>query len=315
MPNVLKMLGIQIQEIWRHFGVTQKFNMVVGLIVALSLIGGLLFWSSQPDYRLLYSGLSLKDAANIREKLGDEKIRTDIRESGHSIFVPAADVYRARLLLAGQGLPKDTTAGFELFEQPKFGLTDFAQQVNFQRALQGELERTISSMQGVDSARVMLVMPKDKLFASESEKQASASILLKLSAGVALSPAQVQSIVQLVGSSVPGLSPSAVTVTDQGGNMLSRRLDGSEDSLEMATDQLATQEKTEVMLGKKAQDMLDRALGAGRSIVRVSVALDLSKMERRSETYDNENKVVRSETIESENTSAPGAGATLRPCW
>ena len=309
MPNALNILWIQLKEIWRHFGASQRFSVVSGLVVTLALMAGLIVWSARPDFRLLYSGLSLKDASSMREKLDDEKVRTVVRDSGHALYVPAADVYRARLLLASQGFPKDTTVGFELFEQPKFGLTDFAQQVNYQRSLQGELERTISSMQGIDSARVLLVMPRDKLFASEREKQASASILLRTSGGVALLPAQVQSIVQLVGSSVPGLQPTAVTVSDQNGNLLSRRVDSSEDSLEQAGDQLVAQEKTEAMLSKKAQEMLDRAFGAGRSIVRVTVAIDLSKIDRRSESYDNENKVVRSETIESENTSAPGAAA------
>ncbi len=309
MPNALKVLGLQLKEIWHHFGPSQRFSAVFGLLVALALMAGLVVWSSRPDFRLLYAGLTLKDASSMREKLQDEKIRTEVRDSGHALYVPSADVYRARLLLAGQGFPKETSAGFELFEQPKFGLTDFAQQVNYQRSLQGELERTIASMQGIDSARVLLVLPRDKLFASDSEKRASASILLRTSGGSALTPSQVQSIVQLVSSSVPGLQPTSVTVTDQNGNLLSRRVDSPEEPLEQANDQLAAQEKAEAMLSKKAQDMLDRALGAGRSIVRVTLVMDLSKIERRSESYDSQNKVVRSETIESENSVSPGGGA------
>lgn len=306
MPNAMTVLGSQLKEIWRHFGINQKVSTILGLLITVGLMGGLLYWSSRPDFRLLYAGLSLKDAASVREKLEDEKIPTTLKDSGRAIYVPAGDVYRARLLLAGEGLPKDTSTGFELFEQPKFGLTDFAQQVNYQRALQGELERTIASMKGIDSARVMLVLPKEKLFAAEAEKKASASILLTLSGGASIGPSQVQSIAQLVSSSVPGLSPAAVMVTDQNGTLLSQRHDSADEPLEQATEQLSAQERAEALLTRKAQDLLDKALGLGKSIVRVNVALDMSKIERRSETYDSENRVVRSETIESENTSQPG---------
>ena len=120
MPNALKVLGLQLKEIWHHFGPSQRFSAVFGLLVALALMAGLVVWSSRPDFRLLYAGLTLKDASSMREKLQDEKIRTEVRDSGHALYVPSADVYRARLLLAGQGFPKETSAGFELFEQPKF---------------------------------------------------------------------------------------------------------------------------------------------------------------------------------------------------
>jgi flagellar M-ring protein FliF len=305
MPNSISLLGTQLKEIWRHFGVNQKFSVIAGLIIVLASIGGVLYWSSRPDYQLLYSGLSLKDAAAVREKLTDEKIPYQLKDSGSTIFVPSKDVYRGRLMLAAEGLPKDTSTGFELFEQPKFGLTDFAQQVNYQRALQGELERTITTMSGIEAARVMLVLPKEKLFSTDKEKKASASILLTISGGMSLTPGQVQSISQLVGSSVPGLDPASITITDQRGTLLTQKAGSPDDVSQQASDQLVTQEKLESLLTKKAQDMLDKAMGAGRSIVRVSAVLDFSKIERRSEQYDAEGRVVRSEAIQSENTSSP----------
>ena len=141
MPNALRVLSLQIQELWRHFGPYQKTGIICGLLVTISLMVSMLFWSSRPEFRLLYSSLSLKDAAAIQEKLDEERIKYRLRNSGSSIYVPSSDVYNARLLLATEGFPKDTTAGFELFEEPKFGLTDFAQKINYQRALQGELEK------------------------------------------------------------------------------------------------------------------------------------------------------------------------------
>lgn len=217
--NSLKLLGLQLKEIWKHFGVNQKASTLFALVVVIVAVVGLLYWSARPDYRLLYSGLSLKDAGAMQEKLNEQKIPVELKDSGTAIYVPVNEVYRARLFLASKGLPKDTSTGFELFEQPKFGLTDFAQQVNYQRALQGELERTISSMNGIEGAKIMLVLPKDKLFASDKNQKASASIMVTLGAGMALSPSQVQSIVQLVASSVPALTANDITVSDQSGPM------------------------------------------------------------------------------------------------
>jgi len=309
MPNSITLLGQQLKEIWKHFGINQKISTIMGLVVLLAGIAALVWWSSRPDYQLLYAGLSLQDAAAAREKLSDEQIPYQIKDSGRAIFVPFNDVYRARLLLAAEGLPKDTATGFEMLEERKFGLTDFAQQVNYQRALQGELERTIAAMNGIESARVLLVLPRDKLFATETEKKATASIMLRLGGGVTLTAGQVQSIAQLGGSSVPGLDPNGITITDQNGQLLTKRAGAAEDQAGQANDQLALQEKVEAQLTKKAQDMLDTALGAGRSIVRVSARLDFSKVERRRENYDAENRVVKNEYIQTESSRSPAGTA------
>ncbi|NCC52740.1 MAG: flagellar M-ring protein FliF [Spartobacteria bacterium] len=309
MLNSLSVLLQQLREIWRHFGVNQKFSTIMALIITIGFIVGLLYWASRPDYRLLYSGLTLKDASSIREKLEDEKIPLEIKDAGKAIFVPASEVYRARMLLAAEGLPRDNTAGFELFEEPKFGLTEFAQKVNYQRALQGELERTITDMNGIENARVMLVLPKDKLFASEEDKKASASVMLTVSGGVGVSPAQVASITHLIASSVPGLEPTGITVSDQTGRLLSSQAGSADSAAVQASDHLSAQERVETMLSGKAQAILDRALGVGRSIVRINVDMDFSKVEKRIENFDGDNKTVRAETIESESSSAPGGEA------
>jgi flagellar M-ring protein FliF len=306
MPNSIQVIGVQIKELWRNFGPNQKISIILAMIASLAAVAGILYWSSKPDFQLLYSGLSTKDAAEMREKLGDEKISVDVRDSGHSLYVPAKEVYKARLLLAKSGLPKESSTGFELFEQPKFGLTDFAQKVNYQRALAGELERTISAMEGVEAARVMLVLPKDKLFASEAEQKASAAVMVTTRSGALLTSAQVQSIIHLVASSVPGLTPNAVKVSDSTGRLLTRAGSTEDESFEAASDQLAIQEKLEQMLAKKAQEMLDIALGTGQSIVKVSAQLDFSKIDKRVENYDIENRTVKSESIQSESSSTPG---------
>jgi len=305
MAGSMSVLGRQLGSIWQHFGVNQKVSIVLALVATIALIGGLLTWSARPDYRLLYSGLSLEDAAAARERIEDEKIPVQLRDSGRSIYVPAKDVYRCRLLLAAEGLPKDSSTGFELFEQPKFGLTDFAQRINYQRALQGELERTINAMSGIRSCRVTLVLPQRSLFATEAEKMAKASIMLTIADGDSLSAAQVRSIQQLVAGSVEGLTSSAIAVTDQNGRMLAKGA-ASEEGLEAASDQWEIQVKLEDLLERKAQEMLDIALGAGRSLVRVSATLDFSRVEKRKETYDPAGRVVIGETISSETSSEPG---------
>ena len=308
MPNALKLLIQHLNEIWKHFGRIQKINILAGLGVALVIIIGLLVWSAKPDYRLLFSGLELEDSAAIKDALDEEKIPVELKDSGRAIYVKQKDLYQARLLLASAGLPKGDSAstGFEIFEEPKFGLTDFAQRINYQRALQGELQRTIASMRGVESARVMLVIPKEGLLATDEEKKATASILIETSGNYALAPGQVNAIVQLVSSSVKNLAPSAVTITDQNGKLLTAPNSGDPDApFEQANDQLATKEKIEVQLTRKAQEILDKALGEDRSIVKVNADMNFDKVERRSEKYDKQGRVAKAEVIESESSQTP----------
>lgn len=309
MSNALTTLMGQTRQIWQQFETAQRMSIIMALIVVSGVIGGLLYWSTRPDFRLLYSNLTLADAAKMREKLDEAKIQVKLGQSGQSISVPAADLYTARLMLAADGLPRDSSTGFELFEEPKFGLTDFAQKVNYQRALQGELERTIGAIQGVRSARVMLVLPKDQLFSSAKEKVAQASILLNLNSGVALSDPQIQSIVQLVSGSVQSLDASQVVITDQTGRLLSRSHHGG-DTFDASNEQLAVQERAEKRLEEKAQTILDRVLGVGNSIVRVSLVFDFSDQEQQAQVYDAEKRVATSERVSSEDKTDGRGGAS-----
>ncbi len=311
MRDSLNMLSNQMREIWKQFGPSQRLSVVMSLAGAVLVLGALLYWGTRPDYRVLYSNLSLADSSKMREKLDEAKIPVRLGQSGMSISVPASKLYNARLMLAAEGLPQDNSTGFELFEQPKFGLTDFAQKVNYQRALQGELERTVSAMQGIRSARVMLVLPKEHLFSTEEERKAQASVMLTLNGAMSPDDAQVQSIVHLIASSVQNLAPSQVTVTDQSGRLLTRS-HNADSVMEHGNEQLDVQERTEARLVEKAQSILDRALGVGNSIVRVSAELDFSDTEERNEMYDAENRVATSERIISEDKTAGGSRASGR---
>jgi len=311
MPTSLNLLKEHLIEIWRHFGRSQKINILAGLAAAVIIIIGLLIWSAKPEYRLLYSGLSLTDAAAMKDALKENKINVKLKDSGRAIYVRKKDLYSSRLQLASAGLPADdsATAGFEIFEEPKFGLTDFAQRINYQRALQGELQRTISSMEGIDSCRVMLVIPKEGLLATEEEKRSTASILLHLGQGFRLSPRQVNAMVQLVSGSVKNLDAHDVTITDQEGRLLTSNASGDpDDAFGQANEQLVAKEKVEQQLALKAQEILDRSLGVGRSIVKVNAEMNFDKEERRSEKYNKAGRVAKSEVIESESSETP-AGA------
>ena len=270
-------------------------------------IGALLYWSSLPCYRLLYANMPLEDAAKAQEKLEEKRILVKLSESGHALYVPAADVYRSRLLLAADGLPKNNNVGFEMFAEPKFGLTDFAQQVNYQRALQGELQNTIMAMDGITSARVLLVLPKGKLFSSEEESHSTASVIVNVPQP--LSAEQVRSLTHLVAAGVPGLRVTDITITDQNGRLLSRGGGSSADGENSgdAGNQMEIRAKIEEQLAHKGQRMLDLALGLNRSTVQVSADLDFSRMETERETLNSEGRVVTSESISSESSTTPSA--------
>lgn len=305
MPGVFGLFGRQLLEIWKHFGINQKVSVLLALLATIGGIAALLVWSGRPDYRLLYSGLTLEDAGSAQEKLEDARIPVQLRDHGQSLYVPAAHVYRSRLMLAQEGLPQDTSTGFELFEQPKFGMTDFAQQVNFQRALQGELERTVNAMEGIQASRIMLVLPREKLFAQEKEKTASASVMLSLRRGATISAAQVMSVRQLVSSAVPGLGNGSITITDQQGRLLSDNGDEESSLYGISSRQLEVQQELEERLARKAQEMLNLAVGPGLAMVQVSAELDFRRIESHKETYDSEGRVVARESISSESSSEP----------
>ncbi len=318
MTGGFPILWRQLTELWGHFGVRQKFSTIFALLVTVIAVGGLLYWSSRPCYRLLCANLPLEEAAKAQEKLEEKRILVKLSDSGHALYVPAGDVYRSRLLLASAGLPKSNggNVGFEMFAEPKFGLTDFAQQVNYQRALQGELQNTIMAMDGITSARVLLSLPKDKMFAAENEAHPTASVIINVPEP--LSGEQVRSLTHLVSAGVPGLRVADITITDQNGRLMSRGGgSGAEGELSGdASNQMEIRAKIEEQLTRKAQRMLDLALGhdakgRARSTVQVSADLDFSRLDKERETLDSEGRVVTSETISSESTTTP-SGADNR---
>ncbi|AAR33742.1 flagellar M-ring protein FliF [Geobacter sulfurreducens] len=267
---------------------------VVGGVVGLSVIAFtiLILVANRTDYRPLFTNLTSEDAGEIVTKLKEQKVPYRIAADGKAILVPSDKVYDLRLSLASDGLPQGGGVGFEIFDRKNFGMTDFVQKLNYQRALQGELSRTISQISGVEQARVHLVIPEKSLF-KEDEKPATASVVLKVKGQRQLRENDVQGIVHLVASAIEGMNPEHVTVLDQKGKLLSKNTPGDAAG-KMTASMQEVQRAYERSTEERLQSLLDKAVGAGKSVARVSAVFDFRQVERYEEKYDPET-VVRSE--------------------
>ncbi len=250
--------------------------MVAGL-VALSL------WARQPDFRVLYTNLSDRDGGAIIAALNQMNIPYQFNEGGSAIMVPANRVHDARLRLASSGLPKGSIVGFELMENQKFGATQFQEQVNYQRALEGELVRSIQALSSVESARVHLAIPKPSVFLREQQKP-TASVLINLHSGQSLDRSQVSGIIHLVASSVAELPVSGVSVLDQNGNLLSNSANES-GNLSLDPGQLAYLHQTEQSYNRRILDILEPIVGRDNVRAQVTADLDFSHTESTAEIY------------------------------
>jgi flagellar M-ring protein FliF len=290
----------------------------LGAVVALSLVS-LLWMSGGTTHEVLYSQLSLEDAGAMTAKLRDMQIPYSIGGNGTTIMVPAPLVHETRLRLASEGLPQGGGAGFELLDKRSFGMTEFMQRLNYRRALQGELARTIMQLSAVQNARVHIVLPEKSLFIEHQEKP-TASVVLKLAPGRRLSVDQVRGVAHLVGSSVEGLVPENVTVVDASGQILNRDEENTS-FLSQSEAQLAYRQGLEQNLERRVQTLLERAVGKGKVLVRVSATLDFQHIERTEERFDADNPAIRSEQRNKEEGSGvglwaigvPGARSNVNP--
>ncbi|MDD5659374.1 MAG: flagellar basal-body MS-ring/collar protein FliF [Actinomycetota bacterium] len=278
MNNQIKNNGVK--KLLNSLSLFQKISLAItGIAVVVGLIL-LINWSNKPEYAVLYSNLNYEEASEIVAKLKEEKIQYQISDDGDIIKVKKTDLANARLTLASEGIPNNSVVGFELFDQQFFGLTDFTQKVNYQRALEGELSRTIAEIEEVESARVHLVLSEDELFSDEVQN-ASASVILKLKSGKNLYDHSVIAITNLVANAVKNLNTKNISITDTNGNLLTA---GNLDSQQLAEQQKAT-EKIEKELENKISAMLTKIVGAGNSIVSVMAEINNNQKEEESETY------------------------------
>ena len=291
----IRQILLQLQNLFKSISIGKRIAL---LIIAVGFVAGFVFlmnWAGNPEFHPLYTNLDANDAGTILNRLKEQKIHYRLSANGSTILIPQEKIYEIRMELASEGLPHGGSIGFELFDNTKLGMTEFAQNVNYQRALQGELVRTINGFEEVDSCRVHIVMTEKSLFLKD-EEPASASVVLKLRHGKWLTQQQVQGIVHLVSSSVSRMGPDNVTVVDSNGRLLT----GSRDPSGIATlsaDQLDYQAQVERKLENRVLTMLEKALGANRAIVRVSCALNFKQHEMTEERFLPENQVVRSEQL------------------
>lgn len=283
---------------------------LVGIIVTVGLVS-LLWMGGDGKQDVLYAQLAMEDAAAIASELNDMAVPYTIEGNGTTIMVPSTMVYDLRLRLASAGLPHGGGAGFELFDQRNFGMTEFMQKLNYRRALQGELARTISQLAAVHSARVHIVLP-EKTLLSEQQDKTTASIVLKFTPGRRLTDDQIRGITHLVASSVEGLHPDDVTLVDNQGKRLGVEANDPA-MLARSEAQLAHQRKLEQTLERQVQTILARAIGKDKVLVRVSATLDFQRIERSEERYDADNPAIRSEQRSKEEGQGPGYWAVGVP--
>lgn len=284
----------------------RKVSLLVAAVVTLASIGLLVYWTGQVEYRVLFSNLSSEDAGNIVNKLQEKKVPYRLSSAGDAISVPMEKVAELRLELATAGLPQGGGVGFEIFDNKSLGSTEFEQQINYRRALQGELSRTINSLEEIQKSRVHLALPKESLFL-EQQKKATASITVKLKQGKSLRPSQVEGIVHLVASSVEGISPENVIIVDSRGNILSTA-QGDSKLAKMTNAQVDYQRSSERDMAARIQSLLENVVGKGKAVVRVSADMDFRITEKTEENYDPESPVMRSVKRQTEKTALPRAG-------
>ena len=275
-----------------HFTINQRLIILLALAGSIAGLVAVTLWTQQPDMQVLYANLAVDDASGIIDKLKDAKVPYETTNGGTTILVPNAQVHDLRLEMAGQGLPHGGGVGYEIFDRTTMGMSDFVQKLNYRRALQGELARTITQMPEVERARVHLAIPERRLFATEQDR-ARASVVVSLRANQNLSKAQVQGVVHLVSSSVEGLQARDVTVVDGHGNLLSNS--SSDESAGLSGTQMEFQRTLEKDIETRIQTMLERIVGVNKAVVRVSSVLDFRKIETTEERYDPNGQVVRSE--------------------
>jgi flagellar M-ring protein FliF len=315
MSPFFKQYSEKLIQYWANRSAAQRM-LLVGL--AISVIAAFLvmiYVLNQPDMRVLYTNMAPEDASRVVGLLKASKTPYELRDNGTTILVPSEAVYEQRLKVAGEGVMHGQGVGFEIFDELKVGQTDFVQRINYTRALQGELARTIDEFPQVEKTRVHLVLPQKSLFIQE-QKNASASVVLTLKRGQKLDAKQMQGIVNLVAMSVEGLTPEHITITDTTGQSLYQpRGDGGLDG--MTTTQFEYKNTFESSLENRIEQLLTPIVGPGRSIAKVNADLDFSQRTVRKELYNPDVTVVRSEQKSEESTSGTAAvdanGSTTTP--
>jgi len=311
----IKELLKQLAGIWSELGLNQKVTVITAGFAVVAALVAVLVWGGRTDYSLLYGNLDTAEAGRVTQALDASSVKYKISQGGGSIYVSSSQVHQMRMQLATQGIPKGEGIGYELLDKNTLGMSDFMQHANYNRAVQGELARTIAKFNGIDSARVMIVSPENRLLIDPG-RHATASVFLTMRRMSRPSSETVNAIQMLVANSIEGLSVNHVSVVDNSGNVLS--IHDEEGSLVAVTSsRLRARQELENYLGKKVESMLEKVVGPGNVVARVSADINTDSETITQEIYDPELKAIETEsTITEQNiepVAQPGGPAGVTP--
>jgi flagellar M-ring protein FliF len=298
----------RIYEYSTTLSLVQKISYGGGILILAGALAFLVYLNNRTDYVPLYSGLSQSDMGEIAQALKTKRVPFRVSESG--ISVAREQVFETRLSLASEGIPKGSGMGFEIFDQQKLGSTEFVQKINYQRALQGELARTINGMSEVLESRVHLVLPEESLF-KEDQKPPSAAVVLKLRPGARMADKELQGIAHLVSAAVRGLQEDRISIMSSDGQILYKK-NREDQSTQLSNTQLERKQQLEEAMRQNIQSMLEQVLGPNRALARVALDLDFDQVQIAEETYNPDSAVVRSQqrsTETSEGKDSAGKGS------
>ncbi len=313
--EALKALLTQLGGIWKELGLNQKITVVFSAVVLAAALAAVVFFSSHKEFALLFGRLDSEQAGKVVAALDEQVIPYKVGEGGGAIYVHREAVHKTRMQLAAKGIPKSEGVGYEIFDKPAFGMSDFVQRANYSRAVQGELARTIGQLDGVESARVMIVMPENRLIVDPTKKP-TASVFVKLSKAGTLDEQAVNSVRFLVANAVPGLKYNNVSVVDNNGNTLSANEEEGSFAA-VSGNRLMAQRNLELYLSHKVQGLLESVLGSGEAKVTLNADIDHSQVTSEREFFDPTGQVARASMTRREDTDTvspkPGgvAGATI----
>ncbi len=297
----------QLKRIWNSLTLPQRISLVAVPLVVAVIAWGLIYWRHENDFRSLYTGLAAEDALAVTQKLREGGIEYRLDETGTSVQVPSSKLADGRLAIAGAGLPRTGRIGFELFDRPSLGASDFTEQVNYRRALEGELERTVATLSEVAQARIHLTFAKDSVFL-DAKQPAKATVVLKLKRTSGISKANTIAIANLVASAVDNLAPESVAIIDVTGRLLNRPNSGDENDARVAESTFEYRRQIESDLLSKINTQLEPLVGVGRFRAGLNVDCDFTASEESSEIVDSTGTLISSQTTEEAGGTALAGG-------
>ena len=301
--QAIKELLKQLAGIWKELGLNQKVTVMAAAFAVLAGLIAVLIWGGRTDYSLLYGNLDTAEAGRVTQALDSSNVQYKISQGGGAIYVPSSQVHQMRMQLATQGIPKGEGIGYELLDKNTLGMSDFMQHANYNRAVQGELARTISKFNGIDSARVMIVSPENRLLIDPG-RHPTASVFLTMRRMSRPASETISAIQMLVANSIEGLSMNHVSVVDNTGNVLSvHDEDGS--LIAVTSSRLRARQEIENYLTKKVETMLEKVVGTGNVVARVSADINTDSETITQEIYDPLKKAIKTENSNIERTSEP----------